>query len=125
MNVIDSSAWLEYFANGPNASFFARAIEQTDDLVVPSLTLYEVFKKVLQQADEGNALQAVAVMQQGTVVDLDARLVLDAARISIRQKLPMADSIILAAAQACEATLWTQDEDFKNIPGVQFCKRKP
>ena len=66
MNVIDSSAWLEYFANGPNASFFARAIEQTDDLVVPSLTLYEVFKKVLQQADEGNAFQAVAVMQQGT-----------------------------------------------------------
>ncbi len=125
MNVIDSSAWLEYFANGPNASFFARAIEQTDDLVVPWLTLYEVFKKVLQQADEGNALQAVAVMQQGTVVDLDARLALDAARISIRQKLPMADSIILAAAQACEATLWTQDEDFKNIPGVQFCKRKP
>jgi toxin FitB len=125
MNVIDSSAWLEYFANGPNASFFARAIEQTDDLVVPSLTLYEVFKKVLQQADEGNALQAVAVMQQGTVVDLDARLALDAARISIRQKLPMADSIILAAAQACEATLWTQDEDFKNIPGVQFRRKKP
>jgi toxin FitB len=125
MNVIDSSAWLEYFANGPNASFFARAIEQTDDLVVPSLTLYEVFKKVLQQTDEGSALQAVAVMQQGTVVDLDARLALDAARISIKQKLPMADSIILAATQACEATLWTQDEDFKHIPGVQFCRKKP
>jgi predicted nucleic acid-binding protein len=125
MNVIDSSAWLEYFANGPNASFFARAIEQTDELIVPSLTLYEVFKKVLQQTDEGNALQAIAVMQQGTVVDLDARLALDAARISIKQKLPMADSIILAAAQACEATLWTQDEDFKNIPGVQFCRKKP
>ena len=125
MNAIDSSAWLEYFANGPNASFFARAIEQTDDLIVPSLTIYEVFKKVLQQTDEGKALQAVAVMQQGTVVDLDARLALDAARISIKHKLPMADSIILAAAQACEATLWTQDDDFKNIPGVQFCRKKP
>lgn len=124
MNAIDSSAWLEYFANGPNASFFARAIEQTDDLIVPSLTIYEVFKKVLQQTDEGKALQAVAVMQQGTVVDLDARLALDAARISIKHKLPMADSIILAAAQACEATLWTQDDDFKNIPGVQFCRKK-
>lgn len=125
MNVIDSSAWLEYFANGPNASFFARAIEQTEDLVVPSLTLYEVFKKVLQQTDEGQALQAVAVMQQGTVVDLDARLALDAARISITQRIPMADSIILATAQSCEATLWTQDEDFKNIPSVQFRRKKP
>jgi predicted nucleic acid-binding protein len=125
MNVIDSSAWLEYFANGPNASFFARAIEQTDDLFVPSLTLYEVFKRVLQQTDEGHALQAIAVMQQGTVVDLDARLALDAARISIKQRLPMADSIILATAQSCEATLWTQDEDFKNIPGVQFRRKKP
>ena len=125
MNVIDSSAWLEYFANGPNASFFAGAIERTDDLVVPSLTLYEVFKKVLQQTDEGHALQAVAVMQQGTVVDLDARLALDAARISIKQRLPMADSIILATAQSCEATLWTQDENFKNIPGVQFRRKKP
>jgi predicted nucleic acid-binding protein len=125
MNVIDSSAWLEYFANGPNASFFARAIEQTDGLVVPSLTLYEVFKKVLQQTDEGHALQAIAVMQQGTVIDLDARLALDAAHISIAQKLPMADSIILATAQSCEATLWTQDEDFKNIPGVQFRRKKP
>lgn len=125
MKVADSSAWLEYFANGPNASFFAPTIEQIDDLLVPSLTLYEVFKRILQQADEGHALQAVAVMQQGTVVDLDARIALDAARISFKNKLPMADSIILATAWAYEATLWTQDEDFKDIPGVQFRKRKP
>jgi predicted nucleic acid-binding protein len=125
MKVVDSSAWLEYFANGPNASFFASAIEQTDDLLVPSLTLYEVFKWILQQSDEGHALQAVAVMQQGTVADLDARLALDAARISLKNKLPMADSIILATAWAYEATVWTQDEDFKDIPGVQFRKKKP
>ena len=124
MKVVDSSAWLEYFANGPNASFFAPAIEQTDDLLVPSLTLYEVFKRILQQTDEGHALQAVAVMQQGTVVELDARIALDAARISLKNKLPMADSIILATAWAYEATVWTQDEDFKNIPGVQFRKKK-
>ena len=80
MNVIDSSAWLEYFANGPNAEFFAPAIEKAAELLVPSLTLYEVFKRVLQQRDEGSALQAVAVMQQGTVVDLDAPLALAAAR---------------------------------------------
>ncbi|MGA2264091.1 MAG: type II toxin-antitoxin system VapC family toxin [Acidobacteriota bacterium] len=125
MKVVDSSAWLEYFANGPNASFFAPAIEQTDDLLVPSLTLYEVFKRILQQTDEGHALQAVAVMQQGTVVELDARIALDAARISLKNKLPMADSIILATAWTYEATVWTQDEDFKNIPGVQFRKKKP
>jgi predicted nucleic acid-binding protein len=125
MKAVDSSAWLEYFANGPNASFFAPAIEQTDDLLVPSLTLYEVFKRILQQTDEGHALQAVAVMQQGTVVELDARIALDAARISLKNKLPMADSIILATAWAYEATVWTQDEDFKNIPGVQFRKKKP
>jgi toxin FitB len=125
MKVVDSSAWLEYFANGPNASFFAPAIEQTDDLLVPSLTLYEVFRRILQQTDEGHALEAVAVMQQSTVVDLDARIALDAARISFKYKLPMADSIILATAWAYEATVWTQDEDFKAIPGVQFRKKKP
>lgn len=125
MNVVDSSAWLEYFANGPNASFFAPAVERTDELLVPSLTLYQVFKRVLQQREEGDALQAVAVMQQGTVVDLDAPLALSAARISFETKLPMADSIILATARTYRATVWTQDADFKGLSGVQYRKRKP
>lgn len=125
MNVVDSSAWLEYFANGTNASFFARAIEQTEELLVPSLVLYEVFKQVLQQRDEGSALQAVAMMQQGAVVDLDARLALLAARISLERKLPMADSVILATAQAYGATVWTQDADFKGLPEVQYRRRTP
>jgi predicted nucleic acid-binding protein len=125
MNVVDSSAWLEYFANGPNAAFFAAAVEQTDELLVPSLTLYEVFKRVLQQRDEGQALQAVAIMQQGRVVDLDAHISLDAARISLHGRLPMADSIILATAQAHGATVWTQDADFKHLPVVQYRRRKP
>ena len=125
MNVVDSSAWLEYFANGPNAALFSAPIEQTDDLIVPSLTIYEVFKRVLQQRDEGRALQAVAVMQQGTVVDLDARIALSAARISLERKLPMADSVVLATARAHGATVWTQDGDFKGLPGVQYRKRKP
>jgi len=124
MNVVDSSAWLEYFANGPNASFFAPTIERTADLAVPSLSLYEVFKRILQQRDEGAALQAVAVMQQGRVVDLDASLVLIAARLSSEHKLPMADSIILATAQAYGAVLWTQDADFKGMPGVEYRKHR-
>jgi predicted nucleic acid-binding protein len=125
MNVVDSSAWLEYFANGSNASYFAPAIERTEELLVPSLTLYEVFKRVLQQRDEGHALQAVAVMQQGRVVELDARLALLAARISVERKLPMADSVILATGRAFGATVWTQDEDFKGLPAVQIRPRRP
>ncbi len=123
MNVVDSSAWLEYFANAPNASFFAAPIEQTDELVVPSLTIYEVFKRVLQQRDEGDALRAVAVMQQGMVVDLDARLAVTAARLSIDTRLPMADSVVLATARLHNATLWTQDADLEGLPGVRY--RRP
>jgi len=124
MNVVDSSAWLEYFANGPNASFFARPIEETDELVVPSLTVYEVFKRVLQQRDEGDALRAVAVMQQGSVVDLDVRLALSAARVSLDTRLPLADSVVLATARLHHATLWTQDADFEGLPGVRYRPRK-
>jgi predicted nucleic acid-binding protein len=120
MNVVDSSGWLEYFANGHNADFFAAAIENTPELLVPTLSLYEVFKRVLQQRGEGDALQAVAVMMQGRVVDLDTDLALRAARVSIAFKLPMADSVMLAAAQMHEATLWTQDADLKGIPGVEY-----
>jgi predicted nucleic acid-binding protein len=124
MNVVDSSAWLEYFANGPNAAFFGPAIEQMGELMVPSLTIYEVFKRVLQQRDEGDALRAVALMQQGTVVDLDARLAVTAARLSRDTGLPMADSVVLATARLHGATLWTQDADFKNLPEVRYRAKK-
>jgi toxin FitB len=124
MNVVDSSAWLEYFANGSNASFFAGPIEAADELIVPSLTIYEVFKRVLQQRDESDALRAVAVMQQGSVVDLDARLAVAAARVSLDTRLPMADSIVLATASVHQATLWTQDADFASLPGVRYRPRK-
>jgi toxin FitB len=120
MNVVDSSAWLEYFAAGPNAPFFSFAIERTEKLIVPSLSLYEVFRRVLQQRNENDALQAVTAMQQGRVVDLDASITLRAARISIDHKLPMADSVILATARAFGATLWTQDADFEGMPGVRY-----
>jgi len=111
MNVVDSSGWLEYLADGPNADFFAPAIENTPDLVVPSLSLYEVFKRVLQQRGEGDALEAVAVMSQGLVIDLDTDLALKAAKLAVESKLPMANSAMLATAQMCGATLWTQDAD--------------
>ena len=123
MNVVDSSGWLEYFADDLNADFFASAIENPEDLVVPSVSIYEVFKRVLQQRDENAALQAIAHMQQGHVIDLDINLALSAAKLSTELNLPMADSIILATAQACDATLWTQDSDFEGITGVNYIKK--
>ncbi len=119
-NVVDSSAWLEYFAAGPNADYFAPAIENTRNLVVPAVSLYEVFRRVMQQRGEGDALQAVALMQQGQVVDIDASVALSAARLSLDLRLPMADSLMLATARARQATLWTQDSDFEGIPGVKY-----
>ena len=124
MNVVDSSGWLEYFADGPNAKFFAAPIEATADLVVPTISLYEVFKRILQQRGEGAALQTVALMQQGQVVELSAPISLSAARISVDRKIPMADSVILATAHAYEASLWTQDADFKGIAGVKYIAKK-
>jgi len=120
VNVVDSSAWLEYFADGPNAGFFARPIESTRELVVPSLTLYEVYKRIVQQRGDSDALQVVAVMQQGRVVNLDAGLSLRAARLSLAHGLPLADSVILATARDFEAVLWTQDGDFEGLPDVQY-----
>jgi len=120
MNVVDSSGWLEYFADGPNAEFFAEPIETVADLIVPVISLYEVFKRVLQQRDEGAALQAVALMRQGRVVDLSEALALSAARLSVEHRLPMADSLMLATARRFEAVLWTQDSDFDGIAGVRF-----
>ncbi|MBC7249826.1 MAG: type II toxin-antitoxin system VapC family toxin [Anaerolineae bacterium] len=124
MKVVDSSGWLEYFGEGPNAEFFASAIEGIEELVVPTLSLYEVFKRVLQQRGEGEALQAVAVMMEGQVVELTAEIALEAARLSVEEGLPMVDSVMLATAQAYGAELWTQDADFEGKEGVQYIAKK-
>ena len=124
MNVVDSCGWLEYFADGPNADFFAPAVENISELLVPSISVYEVFKRVLQQRGEGDALQAIAALTQGRVVELDTALALGAAKISVELRLPMADSVMLATARAHNATLWTQDADFENIEGVQYVRKK-
>jgi predicted nucleic acid-binding protein len=124
VNVVDSSGWLEYFADGTNSDFFAGAIEATTELLVPAISLYEVFKRVMQQRGEGNALQAVALMQQGQVIELSSALALSAARVGLEHRLPMADSIIFATAKAHGAILWTQDSDFEGIPGVKYTAKK-
>ncbi len=120
MNVVDSSGWLEYFADGPAAGFFAAAIEDTAALVVPTISVYEVFKRIVQQRDEGAALNAIALMQQGTIADLTASLALSAATLGAKLKLPLADSVMYATARAHDATLWTQDADFEALPHVRY-----
>lgn len=125
MNVVDSSGWLEYFADTGNARHFASPIEDVQNLIVPSISILEVFKKVLHQRGEGSALQAIALMQQGQVVDLSTPLALQAARLGMEHDLPLADSVILATARSCQAILWTQDSDFKGLDHVKyFPKRK-
>jgi len=124
MNVVDSSGWLEYFANGPNASSFAGAIEDTKALIVPTISILEVFKRVLQQRGEDAALQAAALMRQGQSADMTIRVALEAARIGHELKLPLADSVMLASARLNKAVLWTQDADFKGIEGVRYAAKK-
>ena len=113
MNVVDSSAWLEYFTGGPNSGYFAAAIEDQERWIIPSICLYEVFKLILRQSGKKEALEKAAAMRQGKVVDLTTSLALHAASLSLKHKLAMADSIVLATAQAHRAFVWTQDSDFK------------
>ena len=120
MNVVDSSAWLEYFADGPNAGEFAEPIADTEHLIVPGITLFEVFKRVRVQRDPAAALYAVAQMMRGRVVDLDAKLAVAAAALSTATGLALADSVVLAAARDAGATLWTQDPDFEGMDGVEY-----
>ena len=120
MNVVDSSGWLEFFADGANAAFFSKPIVDTENLLVPSISLLEVFKRVLQQRGENAALQAVAHMRQGRVVDLDGELALAAAHLGVTHQLPLADSVMLATARRHGAVLWTQDADFEGIEGVRY-----
>lgn len=120
MNVVDSSAWLEYFAAGPNAEEFEAAVKDADNLVVPTITLFEVFKRVRLQRDAETALRAVSQMKRGHVLDLGADLAVAAAELSAEVRLPLADSVILATARAAGATLWTQDSHFEGLDGVEY-----
>jgi predicted nucleic acid-binding protein len=120
VNLVDSSAWLEYFGAGPQAGKFAQVIEAVDAVLVPTIVLLEVCRRVMQQRGEDEALQAAALLHQGQVVDLDSGLALSAAQLGIAHKLPLADSIILATAKQFDATIWTMDADFKGIPNVRY-----
>ncbi len=124
MNVVDSSGWIEFLGGGANADFFARAVSDAPRLVVPTICVFEVCRWTRRELGERRALDAMALMQQGSMVDLDATLAMSAARLSLELKLPMADSVVLATARASEATLWTQDDDFEGLEDVKYIARK-
>ena len=124
MNIVDSSGWLAYFADEPNAKHYSKPLNDAALLVVPTVTIYEVFKVVLRESSENEALQAAVAMRKGRVVDLTTSMAIAASKLSLKHDLPMADSIILATAKEFEATIWTQDSDFKNIDDVKYFPKK-
>lgn len=125
MNVVDSSGWLEFYAGGANAAFFQAPIEAAEELIVPTISIFEVYRHFLRERGEQDALKAVGGMRGGTVVDLDHQLATAAAMLAHMHKLAMADGIILATARRFKATLWTQDSDFKELPGVTYRAKQP
>jgi len=124
MNVVDSSGWIEYFVDGGNARFFSPPLRDLENLLVPTICIYEVFKRLLMERDEDSALLAAGIMSHGREVELDRKVAIEAAQLSRQLKLAMAYSIILATTRACDATLWTQDEHFKGMEGVKFIEKK-
>jgi predicted nucleic acid-binding protein len=120
MNVVDSCGWIEYLIDGPNAAFFAAAIEDEEELVVPALSLLEVCRWVLRRSGKDGALRAVEAMSRGRAAALDAALAVEVARVSVERDLPLADSVILATAYSHGAVLWTQDEHFEGLPDVRY-----
>jgi predicted nucleic acid-binding protein len=124
VNLVDSCGWLEYFADGPNADFFDSAIEDTKNLIVPSLCIAEVFKVLLREKNEDIALLAISAMRKGEIIDIGYNLALEAAKVGITHNLPLADSVIYATAKAKNALIWTQDSHFENLSGVKYISKQ-
>ncbi|GMU97477.1 MAG: hypothetical protein AMXMBFR51_02160 [Ignavibacteriota bacterium] len=123
MNLLDSSAWMEYFADGKNAKHFEPIIQDLKNLVESVINVSEVYKKISQHRDENSAIQAIAVMQQAEVLEITSQIAIEGSKISIQNKIPMADSLIIASARSVGAKIWTQDYDFKELDNVMFFKK--
>lgn len=123
MNLVDSSAWMEYFADGKNAKHFAPIIQDLKNLVVSVINVSEVYKKISRHRDENSAIQAIAVMQQAEVLEITSQVAIEGSKISIQNKIPITDSLIIASARSVGAKIWTQDYDFKGLDNVMFFKK--
>jgi len=116
LNLVDSSGWIEFLLDTDRATLFLDPIMDHENLIVPSVSIYEVVKRIRRDTGEKDAVTALNAMVKGRVIELDLSLAMDASRYD----LPMADGIIYATAVRCGATLWTQDEDFETLPNVRF-----
>lgn len=125
MNVVDTSGWLEYFEGGENSRIFAEPIKKTEELLVPVICIYEISKVILRESNEDNLMQALAAIQKAKIVELSSSISIAAAKVSLKYKLPMADSIIYATAMRFGATVWTQDADFQNLPNIKYLPKLP
>lgn len=123
MNLVDSSGWMEYFADGKNAKHFALVIQDVENLAVSVINIYEVYKKILQHRDENSAIEAIAIMQQAEILEVTAQIAIDGAKVSIENEIPMEDSLIIATTRSVDAKIWTQDYDFKGFDNVMFFKK--
>lgn len=120
--IADSSCWIEMFGEGPLASSCRKELKNSQS-IVPTLVIYEVYRKIASGISEDQALSAVAFMSQGRVVELSREVALSAADLSIELRLAMADSMVLAHARHENATLVTLDNDFSGIPEVKVLRR--
>ena len=123
MNLVDSSTRMEYFADGKNAKHFEPIIQDLKNLVESVINVSEVYKKISQHRDENSAIQAIAVMQQAEVLEITSQIAIEGSKISIQNKIPMADSLIIASARSVGAKIWTQDYNFKGLDNVMFFKK--
>ena len=124
MNVVDTSGWIEALLDAPNAEFFKPVIRHTSELIVPTISIFEVYRIVLRTRGKDFADEAVGAMTTGQVIELDAELATSAATLAHSEKLAMADAIILATARRFDATIYTQDADLKRFETVKFREKR-
>jgi len=124
VNVVDSSAWLEFFAGSANGRLFRPIILDIDRLLVPTIVVLEVLRNAYRQRGVGGAEEMEAALVRGSVVPLSPALSMLAARLGVEHRLPLADSIVYATAVAHDAEVWTQDRDFEGLAGVHFFPKR-
>ena len=120
MNVVDSSGWIEYFIDTASADNFALAIEKTALLIVPALSFFEVHRFLSRNADAAHRDACLEVMRRGTVIELTAQRAIAASEAAQQHRLAIADAVVYSIAREFKATFWTQDVDYKDLPGVSY-----
>ena len=120
MNVVDSSGWVEFFQAGANGLVFKPVIELRDQLLVPTIALFEVHKVLSRSLPSDLVDRCLAVMRLGRVLDLTDQRAIAASKVSREHRLALADAAMYSMAQEHRASFWTQDIDYQDLPGVRY-----